>query len=82
MSETTDGMGGTGPGAAADNQTTTAQANAAQPFGNGKLQGDRADRDVTSDGNYLKRSTTPPAQPATRWSPPKQPVGNPKGKRL
>jgi len=49
--------------------------------GPGTAQGDRARANASrQQGNG--KLIPPPEPPATRWSPPKQPVGNPKGKRL
>lgn len=55
-----DGMGDMQAGPAPDSQTTMAQANAAQTFGNGKLtEGTRQDRDVSRPKDYrLKRGSS------------------------
>lgn len=75
MSDTSGGLGsGTDT-----RQGDRAKANASQQQGNGKLLGARSERDVSRPN---PRSVAPPAQPETRHQPPKQPVGNPKGKRL
>jgi hypothetical protein len=76
-----DSSGGLGSGTDTT-QGDIARGNASQRQGNGKLlSGDRSDRDVSRDQN-AKSSTAPPPMPETRWQPPRQPVGNPKGERL
>jgi len=74
-----DGLGDMQAGPAPDSQTTAANANQDRQ-GFAALRGPRSERDVTWPKSP---SIAPPAQPATKWAPPKQPVGNPKkGQRL
>jgi hypothetical protein len=75
MSDSSDGLGS----GQDTSQTGKARASMSEQQGNGKLLGARPDRDVSRPNPPSK---APPAQSATRWSPPRQPIGNAKGKRL
>jgi hypothetical protein len=76
---------GMGFGTTADtSQSDTARRNQSERQGDGRLLGDRASRDRTTDAGYLKRSIPPPPMPpssAARWSP-RQDAANPKSPRL
>ena len=72
-----DASGGLGSGTSTAH-TDAASANQARE-GFAALQGPRSGRDATRPKS---RSIAPPTPPNTRWNPPAQPCGNPKGERL